>query len=129
MSREQSNLFPNLQFGHYYQLNSTSEAVRVVDQERSNSPINATAKKSGTSDRGIIFALGFIAMLLVFSGMQLYRSFNANPVKAKVVKSKASRFSSEEIDVQIPGAGFSQKINNQKLEIFAIKNAISRGKF
>ena len=119
MSNDRSDLFPNLEFGHYYQLNGSSEAMTVADKESFNSPTSIAAENSRISEKGIMGALGFIAILLVFSCMQLNRSFNTNPVKTKVIRSNRV-FSTQELNF---------KPNNHASEIFAIKNAISLGKF
>lgn len=128
MKRDRSDIFSNFEFAQSYQLNSTPEAILPMDQKLSNLARN-TKTTTRTSEEGIMFALGFIATLLFFSGMQLYRSLNTNPVKVKTKRPyKVLNLNTEDLTTEMPLKKLNYQHNKQIVEILTIKNAISHGK-
>ena len=134
MKNNNSNIFSELEFGHHYQLNSSSETVSPIDRRDVSSPATI-ATGTHISEKSIMAALGFIATLLLFSGMQLYRSLNLNPASGKITKSnltfisKTKDFNTRNLKQEMHLKEFDNFIDLRKNEISTIQNAISQGKF
>lgn len=126
MTSDRSDLFSKLEFGHNYQFNNSSETVLPIDRKDVSSQ-TTIATHTETSETGIIVALGFIATLLLFSGMQLYRSVNLNPASTKAPRFNrtfvfnTNNFNYNSLDEEIHF--------KRKTEMLIIKNTISQGKF
>ena len=127
--------FSNLEFARYARLHSTSEAALPSENKSSNLTTSA-AVNTRASEKGIIFALGFIVTLLFFSGLQLYRCVNPNPIRAKTItlprtlvtpdRAFASRTNNS--TTEIPTEKFNRFVSS-RIETRSIQNAISHGKF
>ena len=134
MKNNNSNIFSELEFSHHYQLNSSSETVSPIDKKDVSSQAT-TATHTHTSEKSIIAALGFIATLLLFSGMQLYRSLNLNPASDKIrgsnltFISNTKDFDTHNLKEEIHLKEFDNFIDLQKNEMSTIQNVISQGKF
>lgn len=127
MDGDRSDIFPNLEFAHYYQLNSFPETIVSKEKEHSRSS-TSTITPTHTSEKGIVVALGFITTLLILSGMQLYRS--VHPVKVKTTKSNRVLISNTKNLTTETFAEKSDRQQNYKItEIWGIQNEVSYGKF
>lgn len=132
MKNSLSDLLSKLEFGHHYQLNSFPTSALTKKKENSRLP---TDKLSYTPEQGIMFALGFIATLLLLSGMQLYRSVNLNLFPTKTVKFgqissfgiKKSNKNNFKAEIQLKEIG--SFTNLRKTEMSIIQNSVFLGKF
>lgn len=137
MKSERSDVFSNLKFTHYDRLHTTPEAVLSTENKSSNTT-TSTAVNTHVSEKGIIFALGFIATLLFFSGLQLYRCVNLNPIRAKATTlprtlpnapDKAFAFKTKNSTTEIPAKKINRFVSSHRIETRSIQNSISHGKF
>jgi hypothetical protein len=129
MESDRSNLFSNLEINHYSQLNASAESMLAIEKEHFHSSTSSPTD-TYTSEKGIMVALGFIATLLLCSGIQLYRSMNVNPVRVKGTKSnRAFTLKSRNLKKKIHLSEFNNFAKPQEIETSAIQNSISHGKF
>lgn len=136
MIDRKSNFFSQLEFTEYHRLNSVPETMSLIEAECFDIPADETTS-TRTSEKGIIFALGFTATLVVLSGVQLHRSVEAPPANWEISKSqKLSTFDPKKYLIPIPARKLNRAQSLQKtdfsrdeIEILKIKNAIAHGKF
>ena len=136
MKSDCSNMFYSHEFAYYARQHTTPKAALPSENQSSN-PTTSTAVNSHASEKGIIFALGFIATLLFFSGLQLYRCVNLNPIRAKAIKLprtlqiapvRTFTFKTKNSTTEILTKEFDRFASSQT-ETLSIQNAISLGKF
>ena len=136
MTDDKANFASKHESTAYYRLNSIPTTWSSIEAECFDLPKNTT-NNTQTSETGIIVALGFIATLLFFSGIQLYSSVNISP--AKLSFSQRVQLSTVATK-QYFLSRFNRKLNktqshkpinfsNEEIEILKLQNAISKGKF
>ena len=137
MNGDRSDLFSNLELTHYDRLHTTFETALTKENQNFDATIN-TAANSHASEKGIMFALGFIATLLLFSGLQLYRCVNLNPIQPKaimrsrplkIVPNRAITFKDRNSTTEVPANKFNRFDPSHKVKTLGIQNTISQGKF
>jgi hypothetical protein len=136
---EKNDLFAELDFAQYYQLNNVPETALLMEAEffaqSGRSTIDAPDPTS--LEKRIIFALGFISTLLLSSGILLHRSLNITPAKSEINSSKkvftfdTDTFSSATSVRELNKSSKRQLIDSSPnaIEFLAHKNAIAHGKF
>ncbi len=136
MSDNQSNFSLKSEFTEYYQLSSVSQTTQPTEAECFNTPADKTINTK-ISDKGIMFALGFITLLLLLSGVQLHRALKVTSTKSEISKlQKIFTLDTKQLSSVIPerklnGVQSLQEIDISidEIEMLTIKNAIAQGKF
>ena len=128
MKRDRSDFRSRIELDGYDRFNGIPETALPIDRKNFQTQADNVTSAS-TSETGIMVALGFIATLLLLSGMQLYRSVNLNPAKANNSNfGRTSAFNAESFS-----QSRSQKLKSftdlQITEMSTIQNDISQGKF
>ena len=129
MKRDRSDMFYHLEFARFARQHSFGNDTSPSENKGSNST-TSTAVNTHASEKGIIFALGFIATLLFVGGLQLYRCVNPNPIRVKeIAPDRAFTFKTENSTTEIPAKKFKRFASSHKIKTLSIQNAISHGKF
>ena len=146
MKGDRSDFFFNFESARHNQVNwdSAFKARGIISQPNGRSvivPINKndlhsrshTAADTHTSETGVMLALGFIASLILFSGMQLYRCVNLNLASTATTQSERTFIiNSKDVNNNLNQETNLNEANTtarQKIEMSAIQNSISLGGF
>ena len=128
--RHRSSWLRDLEFAYDDRPHNTLEAMLHIE----NSSFNSVAKTAVSPnayvlERRIMVALGFIAVLLFCSGMQLYRSVNVKPIKAKKITSNKAFILKADSTAEIFTEELGRLASSRQVEIMSIQNSISHGRF
>ena len=129
---EKNDLFAELNFTQYYQLNTVPATALLMEAEFFAQTNKSTIETHNTTtlEKKIIFALGFITTLLLSSGILLHRCLNVTPAKSEIIGSqKVFTFDTNTLSstTSVRGLKKSSELNN--IEFLAHKNTIAHGKF
>lgn len=134
MENNRSDLLPKQELDYRHQSTNSSRNTSLTKKQDIIHSSNSAAH-THAGERGIIVALGFIATLLLFSYMQLYRSVDRNPASTKTIESNRiftsniNNFNTNNFKEEIHLEKFDSLTHRQKTEVLSIQNAISKGKF
>ena len=128
--KHRSNLLPDLEFAYDDRPYNTLEAMLQIENSSFNSVANTAASANAyVLERKIMVALGFIAVLLFFSGLQLYRSVNVKPIRVKKITPNKAFILKADSTAEILTEEFDRFADSHTIQTISIQNAISHGKF
>ncbi len=129
MADQKFNIFSEPEFREYYRLNNISQTMPFTEAECFNMLADTTNDSKTSSGKSIICALASITILLLLSGIQLYRSVEVTPVSPEVNRTKKT----PSILSKRPYFPRSNKqnldITTNEIEILTLQNMIAKGKF
>ena len=99
MTNHNSDFLPELKFTEYYQLKSVPAMMFLIEAECCDTPADK-ASNIESSAKGIIFALGMTAILILLSVFQLYRSLEVTPANPEMISSRDLSASNTEATVR-----------------------------
>ena len=128
--RHRSNLLPDLEFAYDDRPYNTLEAMLQIENSGLNSVADTTASANAcVLEKRIMVALGLIAALLFFSGLQLYRSVNVKPIRVKKITPNKAFISKADSTAEIYTGELDRFADSHTIQTISIQNAISHGKF
>ncbi|MEM8674706.1 MAG: hypothetical protein AAGF83_12645 [Cyanobacteria bacterium P01_G01_bin.67] len=129
MTDYKSNYFSELEFSEDYHLIYVPETILPIEKE-GYSMLKPQIDYTQPSDRRILFALGLISTLLLFSGIQLQRAFNTSPHKLSITGfPKISILNQKQLTTKTPTKEYKQQHRDHQIELLSIRNAIAHLKF
>lgn len=129
MTDYKSNYLSELEFSEDYHLIYVPETILPIEKE-GYSMLKSQNDYTQPSDSRILFALGLISTLLLFSGIQLQRAFNTSPHKLRITGfPKISILKQKQLTTATPTKEYNHQHRDQQIELLSIKNAIAHLKF
>lgn len=115
MRDNKSDFLSKIEFDKYYRLDSIPETSFLAERECFKISADTT-DNTRSSEKGImIFALGSIAAVSLFSMIQLCRSLNITPAKFEITSLQKTYTSNKKtFATAIPVREFNKQQNNQK---------------
>ena len=129
MADQKFNIFSEPEFREYYRLNNISQTMPFTEAECFNMLADTTNDSETSSGKGIICALASITILLLLSGIQLYRSVEVTPVIPEVNRTKKNPSILSKRPYFPRSNRQNLDITTNEIEILTIQNMISKDKF
>ena len=129
MADQKFNIFSEPEFKEYYRLNNISQTMPFTEAECFNMLADTTNDSETSSGKGIICALASITILLLLSGIQLYRSVEVTPVIPEVNRTKKTPSILSKRPYLPRSNRQNLDITSNEVEILTLQNMISKGKF
>ena len=129
MIDHKSNYLSELDFAEDYYLIYVPETIFPIEKE-GYSTLKTRTDYTQPDDRGILFALGLIASMLLFSGIQLQLAFNASPYKLRFTSPpKTSILNQKQLTTAMPREKLNHQDSNRHIEKLLMINAVAHIKF